>query len=333
MSSETRTFRPVTVDERLAGIFDRAVLNFGSLPCVPGGSILVDDGTFASRKPILVWTSEEGFEDFRRGLHNGAIGMGLAPSLLCLAVTARSGPLKLHELTYRRLLSQMQELDRAVPLGDRPDGSRRDVFCLDTHGVTVDAWVALADGVRRSDDKPLRPWRVGTWLARATFQINCHSGAQLFRPQPLDDERRRYLRLDKDSVRYVELEDVSLDEPIEASDAPVFWVDEQLLNELSDRRGSAVARYLQLQLAVDFIAAAVQQYAGVQHDRRLAYDEVKDSLIGRIVRFVAGSGATDERRDQILRMCRDEPRRVIALAEHAAGVRPSMLKSLETNTT
>ena len=335
MSSESRVLRPFSIDNRLEEVLNNAAFSYGGLQCPPGGRVLVEDRSFGLRSPVLEWVPEPSFEDFKRDLALGATATGLDKSLLCLAVTARSGYLKHCELVYCRRLDDLEGLDRVVRLGDRPGGSRREVFRAARHGAMIDAYVALHRGV---EPAPLRPSRVGAWLAHASFRIQCEIDSELFRPMPLDDKNRTRLDLCSGTSRFLELEGTSLAEPLASAEVPTLWVDEQLLGELDRMSASAVARHLQAQLALDVIGGVIFEFARVASGaeamadeyRDATYDVVKDSLIGRMVRFVAGPGATDSQRDQVLRTCRDNPRIVVAWAEDVVGLRAAALKSLES---
>ena len=336
MSSESRVLRPFNIDERLEEVLSDVVFSYSGLQCTPGGRVLVEDRSFGLRSPVLEWAPEPSFAEFKRDLALGATTTGLDKSLLCLAVTARSGYLKLCELVYCRRLDDLEGLGRVVRLDERPGGSRREVFRAARHGAVIDAYVALHRGV---EPAPLRPSRVGAWLAHASFRIECESDSELFRPMPLDDKNRNRLKLRASTSRFLELEGTSLAEPLANAEVPTLWVDEQLLGELDRMSASAVARHLQAQLALEVIGGVIFEFARLASGagdtvmaddyRDATYDAVKDSLIGRIARLVAGPGATDSQRDLMLRTCRDNPRLVVAWAEEAVGLRAAALKSLE----
>lgn len=336
MSSETRTFRPYDIDERLAGVLHEAEFSYGDLRCGDDSRILIEDHSFAMRTPILSWSPEKQFDEFKRDLAVGATSTGIDKSLLCLVVTARSTSLKLCELVFFHSLDDLDSLDRVVRLGDQSEGSRRKVFAAETHGAVVDAYVTLGRSTRGGTR---RPSREGTWLAHASFRIECQSDSELFRPRPLDKETRERLRLGKDTVRFIEFEGHELAEPLASSETLTFWVDEQLLTVLDSQRNSPVAQHLQRQMAIDFISGAVHEFArlaagpgasGMADEyASLTYEETRDSLIGKIVRFIAGPGAAHAQRDQVLKTCRLNPQLAIALAEDAAAARITVLRSLE----
>lgn len=332
MSGETRTFRPFHIDERLAGALGQAEFSYGDLQCGVGQRLLIEDQSFGMRSPTLSWSPEHQFKRFKKDLVAGITASGLDASQLSLIVTARSGHLKLCEVAYCHPLSDMVGINREIRL-DKLDGSRRHVFSTETHGATVDAYIALH---RTIPIAPLRPYRMATWLARASFRIECESDSSLFRPRPLDEENRRRLRLRRGVTRFIEFEGGSLTEPISGSEIPTLWVDELLITDLDRLRNSPLARHLQLQLALDFISGVVFEFSrqtagGDQHSEYavLTYEDIKDSLVGRIVRFIAGSRAGSDQRQQVLKVCRDDPRLAIAWAEDTVGARAATFKALE----
>ena len=327
MSSESRVLRPFNVDKRLEEALRLAQFSYGDLRCAAGERVLVEDGRFGMRPPILEWCPEQHFAQFKRDLALGAVDTHIDKALLCLAVTARSAYLKMCELVYCHPLSDLERLERRVRLDHGPDGSRRRVFCAETHGAVVDAYIALRRPVK---PRPFTPSRSGAWFGRASFRIECQSDAELFRPQPLDDEERARLGLADGAMRFLELDADSLTVPLTEADVPTLWVDEQLLTDLDRHGRSAVAQHIQRQLALDVIAGVVFEFARSRdEDATMLYEDLKDSLIGKVVRLLAGTRADDAQRDNMVKRCRNDPRWAIAHAEDAVGLRASALKSLE----
>lgn len=327
MSSESRLLRPFQIDKRLEGALRNTEFSYGDRRCKDGEHVLIEDRTFGMRQPVLEWSSEEHFEEFKRDLALGAVGMGIHESHLCLAATARSGYLKLCERVFFHPLDDLDGLNRKVQLGEAPDGSRRQVFCAESHGAAVDAYVALRQPINPA---PLRPSRVAAWLTHVSFRVECESEPDLFRPQPLDDENRKRLGLAQEAVRFLELDPTSLALPLAEGDVPTFWVDEQLLTDVDRQGRSAVGKYFQLHLALDFVIGVILEFArNADHDEIESYEDIRDSLIGRVARMLAGTRADDSQRDAMLMLCRKDPGRAVALAEHAVGLRSSALKSLE----
>ena len=295
----------------------------------------MEDQSFGFRVPSLAWCAEDGFEDFKKDLDVGTIGMGLSAAQVCLIVTARSSYLKHAEVVFQSDLTELESLSRVAALGALPDGTRRHVFRGGTHNVVVDACVALAEDIEKS---PLRPSNKGTWLTRASFRIECESSTALFKPLPLSDTVRERLKLRPSTMRFVQFENCELAEPMSATERPILWVDEDLLTTLDNHRNSPAGIQLQKQLALDVIGAAIHEYARQSADtgqpaaEELAhadYEDIRDSLIGRIARLVAGGTNATSACEQALHMCREEPERALAWAEDRIALRSSVRTTLE----
>lgn len=329
MSSERRTIRPFRIDPRLERSLENAVLHYGDLACEAGNSVLVTT-EYARRVPTLRWSSNDGFEDFKRDVRVGATDSGFDPALLTFVVTVRTGSLKTCEIVLLHPVSGCHELSNPSRIGERADGTRWDAFCADSHGAVVDAYVALTRDVNVSPERPLRPSRAGTWLAHATFRLRCESGAELFRPLPLDDERRQEFQLPKGTASFTQIDD-DIADPQAGVEIAVFWVDKSLLETINAQARSPQAAYLQRQLMVCFFSDVVAEYArrDTDTDGPDNYEDLKESLIGRIVRLLADRSRPRRDRNDVLRLCRQDPAKAVALAQDVCAALPAALKSLE----
>ena len=340
MSRETQVLRPYRVDRKLGMALRESVLMFGGDDkgkCTAGERIVIDDNSYTRRTANFQWAEEQGFEKFKADLCNGAIDTGIDVSNMRLVVTVRSGYLKISERLFSLALSELHRLRRIVPLPSLPDGDpdrdRPAAFQADTHGATVDAYVVLANQLNRDvEDNPLRPWRSGTWLAHESFRIVCQDRSDLFKPQPLTEEDRRRLKLPANTIRYVEIDSShDLTEPMDQIELPTVWVDEELLQKLSRDSGHPAAKLLQLQLVLDFVSAAIMEFSrqakasesdiGYGRPEVTGYSEIRDSLIGKIVRLVSGRRASKQDKDTLLKKAAKKPTWFIASAEHAIGLK------------
>ncbi len=332
MSSEQRTFRPFDVDQRLERALEGTELRFGDLTCEAGKSVTVDDGTFALRTVSLSWAAADGFSSFKGDLIAGAEEMGIDRRQVDLVVTARSGGLKLHELVFRQSFADLGDLNRSVVIEGSPEVSRRAVFLAETHGAVIDAYVVLTDDLEPSPHRSgMRPRRAGTWLARASFRIRTSAESELFRPHPLDAENRQRLSLRPETLTFVEFDRDDLLENIDEGVVLTYWVDEELLSTLDAQRASPQAQYLQRRIAVDLIGTVANAFSRAVgdeggHDRRRSYEELRGSIVGQLIRYLASATGTD--RDRVLNFCREHPEKAVALAEDAVGLRSAALKSL-----
>ncbi|WP_420446245.1 hypothetical protein [Candidatus Poriferisodalis sp.] len=332
MSRERRPIRPFTVDPSLGSALDETTLWLDDLCCAAGSSLAVDDGSFARHEVRLIWASEEGFDRLRQRLIDGAWATGVHPQWLHLVVVARTGSLKVAEKLLDCGLDDLESLERSVRIDTRPTGCRRPVFCTGGHGAVVDAYIALAPNwLARSVAERRLPKRAATWLARVTFRLDSGADAAMFHPRPLNDAKRNELGLPRGTLRYVDLRGEDMLEPVDGTPDIEVWVDEEVLAALSADSSSPAAMLFQRQLALDFVGAAVFEYARASDGTpgaSVGDGDVQDSLIGKVVGLVAGRNADNEHRARIFRQCRDEPARVIAQAEHALGLREGARKTL-----
>ena len=309
MSSERRTVRPFSgIDTRLERSLEKAVLSYGDLECEAGASVLVTT-EYARRVPTLRWCSDDDFDDFKRNVRLGATESGFDPALLTFIVTARSPLLKTCEIVLCHPVSGCHDLSNPSRIGERTDGTRWDAFLADSHGAFVDAYVALTRDVNVSSERPLRPSRAGTWLAHVRFRLRCDSDAELFRPLPLDDEHRKELNVPKGTVSFTEIDDDVAD-PSAGVELARFWVDEALLEAINAQARSPQAAHLQRQLMATFLSDVVAAYAtrGSNPDDPENYEDLKESLIGRVARLLADRSKPRRDRDDVLRLCRQGSR-------------------------
>ncbi len=329
MSREKRTLRPYTVDSAFQSALNGAMVWLDDQCCEAGSSLAVDDNDFVRHGVHLVWAVEGEFDRFRKQLTNAAWATGIHPKLLRLVVVARTGSLKLADKLLDRSLGEIEDLDRSVRLDMLPRGNRRPVFCAGTHGAVVDAYVALSpDWTAPVAAERRRPKRAASWLARATFRLDASSKVPLFHPRPLDDKKRTELGLPVGTLRYIDLRDEDVTRAIEGAPTVEVWVDEGVLASIDANPKSAVAVYFQRQLILDFVSAVVFRFAAERPEDpvvSMSFDEVKESLIGKVVELTADPN--EEARDRALRECRAEPARAFALAEDKFGLRDGLGKA------
>ncbi|MEX0826151.1 MAG: hypothetical protein WD184_05315 [Acidimicrobiia bacterium] len=325
MSRETRTVRPFVGLDALERCLDHTTLYFGQEPCEPNSSLAADIEIheFLIRPVSLEWVPEGQFEAFRAGLLEACVAAGIAPESVSLAAVAMSGFLKLSQVVLNVSLVELDRLDRVVDLAADP---RPDPFRTPFNGFGVDVYLLLSEAV---DARPLKPSKKGTWLSRVSFRIDTHLAPALLPPTPLTGELRQQLGLPARTLRYLQFGDHDLLEPYREQEQPVFYVDEDILAQLSVRRTSAASKAIQLQLAQDFVAAVVRRAAGQPDLETVAYDDVRESLLGSVIRLAAGPKALDGDRQTLLVMVRNDPEYVIARAEHFVDVASGFVNVLK----
>jgi len=353
VSRETRTIRPFHTGS-LDNVLDGVRLRFGEQECAPAASILVDDPeTFARNRGEIIWAAADEFPDFKRSLREGVERLGVDPSALGLLVTSSTTFIRRTQILLRLPLDDLESLDRVTLLTgavrgdslgarDNPESVDRVAPLSPTerptalrtgfHGAVVEAYVLL---LRQLPRRPLQPRRKGTWLARANFRIDVDRGAELFRLTPLDSDKRTELGIPTKAVRYVDLEDQDLLEAFGHSPPPPFYVDEEFLAHLGARHSSPAGVALQGQLVHDFIAAVVWHSAANAAELELetrSWDDIEDSLLGRVLRFAAGPGASGEDKQMLLTTIQRRPEQILARAEHAIDMGKHLLAPLEAET-
>ena len=324
MSFESRIVRPYR-STPLDEILSSCTFQFGGQECKANAGITVaDPDAFARSSGRIVWAPEDGFEDFKEALRRGAADLGIEPSALGLFAVASTTYIKRSEEVYRCPLTDLESLSRVT---DITDGERPVALRTGFHGAVVEVYLLL---LREVAKHPLQPWRKGTWISRGKFRIDVATGAALFRPVPLDREQRDRLDLPAGTVRYVDLDHHDVLEPFGESEPPRFYIDADLLRELGARQSSPVARAFQAQFAQDFITAVVNRAAGETDVSTRSWAEVEDSLLGRVLHYAAGSGASDDDRRLLLKQVSEQPQRMLARTEDRIDIRKLLIGSLET---
>ena len=323
MSFESRTVRPF-LGTSLDKILSSTTFQFGEQVCeADSGIIVADPEAFSRSSGRIVWAPESGLTDFTEALLRGSSDLGVEPSAVGLLAIASTSYIKRSEIVYLCPLSDLDRLDRVTEV---TEGGRPVALRTGFHGAVVEIYLLL---LRQLEKRPLRPWRKGTWISRAKFGINVDKGAVLFRPIPLDDDLRRSLGLPSGTARFINFEDHDVLEPYESSSPPRFYVDSDVLRELGARQASPIARAIQAQLVQDFVTAVIHRGTSETGAESRSWEDIEDSLLGKVVRFAAGTRASRDDRQLLLKKLSDDPERMLAQSEHAVGIRNGLIESLK----
>jgi hypothetical protein len=307
-------------------VFNTSVLRFGSDTCLANAGIAVDltPPEFLARSISLEWAADaESFERFRQRIAAGALNAGFQIEDLGIVVLASSTYLK---IASHVLACPVPELERLSRVTDLVRNRKPEAFRAPFSGFTVDAYLVLA---RAGPPLPLRPHRLGTWIARAQFRIETSLGAGVLPPTPLTDEIRHRLGLPAKTVRFLDFRGHDLLQPYVEQEQPVFYVDDRLLAQMSARRNSGASKALQLQLACDFVAAVAWRASANPELTGMSYADLRTSLLGSVLRVAAGPGASDQDIERLLSETRDATEHVIARAEHFIDVASGFSDILE----
>ncbi len=324
MNREVRTIRPFQVDDSLTRVLDDVILRFGSEICAAKGRIEVDDPNDYCRRPAeIIWASEYDFNNFKGDISRGLTNLGIDDlSAVSLLITASSSYLGFTEIIFDHPVSALERLPIRVKLTN----PRPKALSTGFHGGVIIVYLLLTRNIERH---VLRPWRKGTWLARAKFRLLSRSQTRLFRLTPLSDEQRMRLGLPKDVARYLDMSDHEPMQNYDKSSPPIFYVDEELLAKLDAQPNSKISRYLQIQLVQDFILGVINSPA-IQEEglTDLDWDDLSGSLLGRILNFVASPRASASQKMALFKEIGNNPNLVAARVEDAINLRKELLVAM-----
>ena len=327
MNREIREIRPFQATRHLGHVLNQAVLSFGSERCGAGSSVLFeeDPSLFRKQPTVLSWVEEEDHHtQFQIKLAAAVAQAGVDPSALSLLITSRNSYLNRTEVVFEHPLSNLDSLPSSVALDMTP---RPVALTTGVHGAVVEAFLLLN---RTIGVEPLKPWRKGTWLARAAFRIRTKSQANLFRPIPLTAENRLRFGLPSQTMRYLRMGDHHPLEPYESQlERPEFYVDSDLLSLLDAQRNSPDAVAVQVQLVCDFAASVIYHSAALPDQlAEKTWEDLEGSLLGRVLRFIIKQSGHQPNQEHLISLTRSEPSMVVAMAEAAIGVRKTLINSL-----
>lgn len=318
MSSERRKLRPFDVPPALGQFLDKVQLVVGEDEGVfveASGRRVVSDGELRSGRfalslerdalafgDLLTRATTAASEEYGEG----AVG---------LVVVVASGYLKIAEIAVR---CPLEDIGRVVSL---TEGAPVRAFNSIFHGCDIDAALVLMDDL---EEHILRPWRKGTWLSRARFELRTGLDGAGFNVLPLTDDLRSELRVDKKTLRFVDLGETPLEMP--ATSSVTLYVDSDLLARLNREMSKGWAIAFSDQLAIDVLSAiAIRSVADTNiHDKE--WTEIEETLLGSLIAMVdaRNSGSDTEiakRRTELLEELRNQPNRFLARIEGVVEMR------------
>lgn len=325
MTTATRTIRPYKGLGALSTVLEDMTMSFGPDVCQANKQLHLElhPHEFLVRPVQLEWAPDEAaFQRFAERVTNGLRAAELDPGSVEIVVVVKSSYLKLADIVFRWRASEIVGLPRRVPI---TRGMTR-ALSAPYSGFDIVVALVLACRLPRS---PLKPFRKGTWLTRATFGVETRLSHIAFSPTPLTPEIRRELRIGARAMRFVDLDGYNVTEPAEEQGDPKFYVDSELLAQLNTRRSSPVSVALQTQLVIDFISAIIMR--ATEDDRRgLTYAEIRSSLLGSVIRLLAGEAAEESEYNKTLTGLLDNPSQAIANIEHVFNAPKMYLSALNS---
>lgn len=329
MSRETRQIRPFDVPKTMEGLFRETRLHIGEMTIGSGRGVrsFPDPDAYESQQVALEWSEQSAFDSFRESICTGAQELDILISDLSLVVAATSGYLGTTEIVYRERLSDDAPRDRTADLATGP----RRAVALRVVGRKANRVTAYLLLNRELEGGPLRPWRLGTWLARCEFRIAVELPADLFRPEPLTEKERHRLGLPHGTVRYVDWDSYDPAAPFDPDTPPRMYVDEEVLTAVSEASRSPLGRMMQKQLVTDFMCSLLREVREKPDGwQNKGWEALEDSLLGRVVRYLEG-GATASPEDydrRLHQIAGDDPGHQVAWVESRLDVRADLLSTL-----
>lgn len=178
------------------------------------------------------------------------------------------------------------------------------------NGFDVRAFLYLAEELEPDE---LRPYAAGTWLSFREFRVSPFSTLSRFSPTPMDDDLRKYYALPVDCMTYIRVGDDILEAESLEDDVDVF-LDVSILRLLQESPTSALAKYIQLELAVSTLSAIATKLAGIDlGDRIGGVHSLEDTAAWALcVELARTAGQLPE---ELLIAARDDPGLLRAVVE------------------
>jgi hypothetical protein len=334
--SEFRTLRPYENVDAVQELMEQLVLVYGERePIISGATRFIEEGAYVNAIPELRWlllSEEDGakpeqeiWDSFHRRLKASVEKTGIETDDALVIITASTSYLKIAETIWSGTLQEFRSASKnGDQIGLKLDGDPRPgPFQTPKGGCRVEVSVILAKQLHKASGKP---WRKGTWLGRAKFDVRTEKGEIGFTPKPMDDALREKLGLPRGTLRYVEMP--STLDPSEGAVEITAYVDVDLLNDLQNNPRLDGALAFQYQIALDVTRVLV-----AKANRELAVlkvsspSEIADSLCARLIEAAARTGRGDRDRERealFFNYIKNEPDRYLAYEE----ARLTKLKSI-----
>ena len=288
MNRERKTVPPFRgVARSLTRALRNAVLQFGEKQVAAGARLQWDDfETYRDQDILLEWSADDESPTFLSGLKQGCRESGLPPDSLALVVTATSRYLGFVDVLFNCPLDDLDELEPALDLrAEKPDAA---AWKTCVRGCRVDAYLLLA---RKLEERPLRPWRKGVWLSRASFTVATDYTESLFRPRKLDDNQRKRFELSAQALRYVHLPEPVWEE-YDPEEPPEVYLDAEIMAQIAARPKALPSRLAQAELAYVFLRGVLTDaYLNREQWRGRSWRDIANTLLGKTLRAIAGKNA------------------------------------------
>jgi len=193
-----------------------------------------------------------------------------------------------------------------------PEGKPRPrTLQLAHNGVVLDLAVILN---RELKPRPGLPHRLGTWLARLRFTLANPAEGIGFTPLPLTAEKRKELKLAKQTATYaLRAIGADLQTAMTLDDFLEYYVDESLLARMSANPRHSQSALLQTQIFLGAVEFVVMEFQRLDSFEEIQLPEIDEGLIGKVLRIVSEENDGDLRR--WLEVLKTEPADFLAAVE------------------
>lgn len=327
MTTSQRDVRPFTPVRALEELLDKAVLVVGADRVEAGGRKILDEDVFLNSRVSLRLGGEGVISSALSSATDELAQLDLNVDQLAFGVFLTSAYLKISELRHRMPLRELASATPDLPLSTpvRPAALRSP-----RAGCSIEACILLA--VERPQ-QPLRPWRLGAWVSRRSWDISTQISFTGFTPRPLTPEAKTELKLGAKAVRYITLDGVSPIEEGFGEDAVQVWCDADLMAKMSANPKSTASIALQYQLFLDAVQTVVNESRVAERFDMVSWDEIERTILGRIVGMLVPMNASEVARKSActsyLDMLKTDASRFMTHVEDAIGVASALDTGLD----
>jgi hypothetical protein len=316
MSSEHRENRPFKAIPQLDALLAQMKLYVGDQVVQPDSSAVVSDDVFLHSPFVLRLAADETV--LRETVQAALSAVEASPyeaTDLALVVVASSPYLKIAEVLAVVELPEMAELpaSRALTGPVRPKAMQSA-----RSGCEIEVAICLN---KTREFKPLEAWRRWSWLSLSRFGVGTEAALGGFVPLPLDAAKRTEFGLPNGTMRYILIDnDVSVTSPDSSEDSLQLYVDADLLALMSVNDKGSNSKYLQRLLFIDAVWVVVNHALLVDDIVDLTPDDIKGSLLDKVLHMAAGPSATTTQITAMLDLMREKPADFMARIEHRVDV-------------
>lgn len=232
-------------------------------------------------------------------------------TILSIVLYGSSPFLRFTDELARWTFNDLNQLHNGYPLS--PNGKLRPRSLQLAHnGVVFDLAVVLN---RELKPQLGLPHRLGTWLARVRFTLANPAEGIGFTPLPLTAEKRKELKLSKQTATYARKNPYQPDllSAIMLDDFVEYYVDESLLARMSSNPRHSQSALFQTQIFLGAVEFVVMEFQRLDSLDEIQLPDIGEGLIGKLLRIVSDETSEDLR--QWLDVLKTSPADFLAAVE------------------